>query len=565
MKILRFRAGSSWIWVCLALLVAIGLKAWLLAAGRVPFNADEAVVALMARHILQGARPAFFYGQAYMGSLDAFLIAGAFALFGQGVWVIRFVQALLYLGVLVTTGLLGKQVFGAAKTGVLAMLLLAIPTVNVTLYTTASLGGYGEALLLGNLTLLVGLRLGNYLNNEKQSASFGLYGLAGLLGFLIGLGLWAFGLTLVYSLPVLGYLGVPALKPLVVAAKGSEGQQRSVATHRWTRWLPVLLVLLVGGLLGSLPWWGYALQHQADRLVTELSGSAIAGVEGLPWIFQVGRHTMSLLLLGSTVTMGLRPPWNASWLALPLLPFVLLFWMAVLIDIVRRLRVPGIYRPAQALLAGVMVTLIAAFILTPFGADPSGRYFLPLAVPLALFSAAMILDLQSRIGAWAFGLVALLLVYNLWGTLQCAVRFPPGLTTQFYEPTQVDHRSLGDLMHFLREHDGMRGYANYWVAYPLAFLSEEELIFIPRLPYHLDFRYTARDDRYAPYDEQVAQAERVAYITTNHPDLDERLRQDFATIGVTWQETQIGDYHVFYALSRPVRPQEIGLGETTQP
>jgi hypothetical protein len=32
-------------------------------------------------------------------------------------------------------------------------LLLAIPSVNVILYTTVSLGGYGEALLLGNLIL----------------------------------------------------------------------------------------------------------------------------------------------------------------------------------------------------------------------------------------------------------------------------------------------------------------------------------------------------------------------------------------------------------------------------
>jgi hypothetical protein len=37
----------------------------------VPLNSDEAVVGLMARHILDGKRPVFYYGQAYMGSLDA--------------------------------------------------------------------------------------------------------------------------------------------------------------------------------------------------------------------------------------------------------------------------------------------------------------------------------------------------------------------------------------------------------------------------------------------------------------------------------------------------------------
>src|SRR5512143_2634221 len=54
----------------LALAASLGVKILLLGIQAVPFNADEAVVALMAKHILQGERPLFFYGQAYMGSLD---------------------------------------------------------------------------------------------------------------------------------------------------------------------------------------------------------------------------------------------------------------------------------------------------------------------------------------------------------------------------------------------------------------------------------------------------------------------------------------------------------------
>jgi hypothetical protein len=216
-------------------------------------------------------------------------------------------------------------------------------------------------------------------------------------------------------------------------------------------------------------------------------------------------------------------------------------------------------------LVAVMLTLLVGFILTPFGADPSGRYFLPLAVPLSLFAASLILDLVNRYGKWAYGLTALLLVYNLWGTVQSAMRFPPGITTQFSSETRIDHRFDTALIEFLRQEDETRGYGNYWISYPLAFLSREELIFVPRLPYHLDFRFTERDDRYAPYDELVAQSDRVAYITTNHPALDERLRWGFTQKALTWQEIQIGDYHVFYDISAPIRPEEIGLGETTNP
>ncbi len=91
-----------------AVLAATALKLGVLAVEAVPFNADEAIVALMARHILQGDYPLFFYGQAYMGSLDAFLVALVFRLIGFEVWGIRLVQILLYAGTLLTTGWLGK-------------------------------------------------------------------------------------------------------------------------------------------------------------------------------------------------------------------------------------------------------------------------------------------------------------------------------------------------------------------------------------------------------------------------------------------------------------------------
>ena len=76
-----------------ALLIAFIARAVLLASNTVSFHSDEAVVALMARHILQGERPVFFYGQAYMGSLDAWLVAIGFQLLGESVLTIRFVQA----------------------------------------------------------------------------------------------------------------------------------------------------------------------------------------------------------------------------------------------------------------------------------------------------------------------------------------------------------------------------------------------------------------------------------------------------------------------------------------
>ena len=291
----------------------------------------------------------------------------------------------------------------------------------------------------------------------------------------------------------------------------------------------------------------------------ELTGGAIAGVEKSYWLVRTWTHLWSFFLFGGTVVFGMRPPWDIRWLALPLLPLVLAFWTGVLVYLFRRLRTGAAHRLEAGLLIGVMVTLAVGFIFTPFGADPSGRYFLPLMVPLALFAAEMLLDLASQYGKAVLGLAVLVLVYNLWGTIQSARTMPPGITTQFDAVTQVDHRYMTELMDFLRQQGETRGYTNYWVAYPLAFLSQEELIFVPRLPYHEDFRYTTRDDRYLPYDELVADSERAAYITSRHPALDDWLRERFVALGVDFSEQQIGDYHVFYDFSRPVRPAEFGL------
>jgi len=153
--------------------------------------------------------------------------------------------------------------------------------------------------------------------------------------------------------------------------------------------------------------------------------------------------------------------------------------------------------------------------------------------------------------------------FNLWGTIESAFRNPPGFTTQFNLITQIDHNYDQALIEFLERNGERWGYTNYWVSYPLAFLSYEELIFILRLPYHQDFRYTSRDDRYAPYDRIVAEGDQVAYITTDHPALEDYLRSSFTALGVTWEEACIGDYKIFYQLSRVVLPKEIGLGVTT--
>jgi hypothetical protein len=48
-------------------------------------------------------------------------------------------------------------------------------------------------------------------------------------------------------------------------------------------------------------------------------------------------------------------------------------------------------------------------------------------------------------------------------------------------------------------------------------------------------------------------------VTSNHPALDELLRGQFADLGVSFREQQLSSYHVFYGLSRKVKPEELSI------
>ena len=239
-KLIELVKSKIHLWI--PVVVAALLKTWLLLTGSIPFNADEAIVALMARHINQGELPIFFYGQAYMGSFDAILVALGFKIFGEQVLVIRIIQSLLYLGTVLTTSLLGHRLFYSRRVALAAGLLAAVPTVNITLYSTVSLGGYGEMLLIGNLLLLGGVPIIRKVQ-EKRFEADRLYFL-GLLtwGVGAGFGFWVLGLSLVYSIPVILVLFWTACKyvnPKLILKAG--------------------ILILGGAMLGSMPWWAFAI------------------------------------------------------------------------------------------------------------------------------------------------------------------------------------------------------------------------------------------------------------------------------------------------------------------
>ncbi len=72
------------------------------------------------------------------------------------------------------------------------------------------------------------------------------------------------------------------------------------------------------------------------------------------------------------------------------------------------------------------------------------------------------------------------------------------------------------------------------------------------------------DNRYEPYSKLVNAFPNPVYITSNNPNLDRQLVLKLTELGVQWSEKIIGDYRVYYELSRKVLPEEIGFGINRQ-
>ncbi|HEV2686842.1 MAG TPA: hypothetical protein VGW79_09405, partial [Actinomycetota bacterium] len=76
--------------------VALALR-WIVLASRIGLvDADEAVVGLMARHVLHGQFPAFFWGQTQGGTIEPFLVALSFKSFGSNGFAVKVVPLMLF-------------------------------------------------------------------------------------------------------------------------------------------------------------------------------------------------------------------------------------------------------------------------------------------------------------------------------------------------------------------------------------------------------------------------------------------------------------------------------------
>lgn len=188
----RLKIGPYGLAAAGIILFAVGLRVLLLALGYREGNSDESTMGIEAMHIaFNGQHPIYFYGQDYMGVLEAYLAAPLFRLFGVSAFTLRIGLVGMFLLFMVAMYWLVSRLY-SKKWAVCSLALLSLlGTSDVLAQELTAVGGAVETLLFGAVLFLVAFWLASTAGAAQQGRGKGWrYAGYALWGLVAGLGLW---------------------------------------------------------------------------------------------------------------------------------------------------------------------------------------------------------------------------------------------------------------------------------------------------------------------------------------------------------------------------------------
>ncbi|TDB70942.1 hypothetical protein [Micromonospora sp. KC723] len=503
----------------LALLVGaagVAYRAALLLADTPRTNSDEATMGLAALRIARGEDfPVFFYGQAYMGTLEAYLAAPLVALAGPSWLALRLPLLALYGLFLYLSWSLTRRLGGDRRFALLVVGVLAFGSDRIVKNQLIAGGGYPELNPIGvGLALLtLDLAAGRPDGRRWRYAGF---------GFLAGLAVWVDPLLLPYVLAV----GAALLGAAVRERGPARGELRG----------PAGMALVGGALLGAAPLLGHSLAHGRNPVTAVLAASGADAAAG--WADRLHGG----LVLGPALGLGFCAPghcatWQLWWsVALPVLLTLaaLSAWRALRGSASATVtRVPPAAGPAGAsgrpaperwagaavrlaLVAGAVGTLAAYTVSSAAGRTPveSSRYLscLLVSVPALLWplwAAVRRPAPPPNRRTWRTGTVAATRVAALGvlvAVLTGAAVATAGTLTTVPE-NRTEARRHAAMISALRAHGVRHVHGEYWTCNRLTFAAREEIICAV-----VDDRLRPGFDRLPGYRRAVARAGGVAYV-----------------------------------------------------
>lgn len=479
--------SRSALWLGAFVILGAGLRGLYLLTPAL--DSDQAIVGLMARHILQGEFPIFFWGQPFAGTMEAHLAALLFYLFGPSRLTLALSPFLFSLGFLLLTYRLAREAFDQ-EVGLLALLLAAVPAPFLVSHSVTARSNYIENLLLGSLVLCLTLRVPREPGPRQRRALL-------LLGFFAGLA-WYQSPQSVHYLAASGLFLLLRHPRLLLQRAFFDAAAAFV--------------------VGSLPLWIYnlgsggtfeAIQAQSGA---EPLGSSLARYLGakLPYVLGV-----------TTREEGLG--WSAGALILAL-------YAGALGYLVRRWRLPG----SQLLLLFLVIT--SAVVVTGYNRGGGTRYLLPLYSALPVVLAALLVAL-GRWNRWVCAVaVGALLGANIGGNLVRA----EALDARKLGLYAWERARGGELVKFLEAEGLTRVYvSDFWDAYRLTFDAQERIVFAEPIP-----------SFYPSYTRMVDTAERYAYVVKGQYVV-ESFAENLRLIGAGHRRRRVVGYTVFDAFVPP--------------
>ena len=278
----RARWRQVWLsplWICL--LVALLTRVWLIVHTHGVMDGDEATVGIQAEHILRGEFPVYYYGQSYLGNIQAYVIAFIFLFTGPSVWAMRIEPILTSLLIVSLTWHFATVLARAASLSRRASLLFVVIATLVAafapLYDVVEemrvTGGYIESFAVMLWLLLSAFRL--TLRWGQQATRRELAWRWVGIGFLIGLGLWIDPLTIYAYAAIALWIGGYVLSELVKRGQPTATQSRLALGKEALLCLWGVPAALVGFTPGLI--WGAQNGWANIKYIVQNSGGSATG------------------------------------------------------------------------------------------------------------------------------------------------------------------------------------------------------------------------------------------------------------------------------------------------